>query len=1030
MMYVKMFSCIVVALLLDITPLFAQTFEQFRTDAKKVIDLINADKFDEAKPITERLIRLAKTGVLKDNSDVAEQLRSMGTAYGYAGRFEEAVACYRETIAIIELHTGLDSISVADELIRIGWLYFVRGNFSEAEKHYADALKIYEEKFDEVEYDSDMMSVLNKLANIYSTQGCYKEAELLVKRSLKIGIKNNDLEDVADGLVILAKLYVAQHRNTEAKLHYQQALIIYVNYLVSANDIMGRYHPYVSELLVKIAPIATILGEDEVAEICYKRFLEFSEMRLGNDHSDIVEPLLNLANIYEKQGQYSVAEQYYMRAVKICEKAYNERHPDTASSLASLAKICALQDRYSEAERFYKRALGIREELLGENHPDMAWVLDDLASFYYEQGLYAEAKVYSDRAIAIFETNPKSAMTGIGLFYTHSMILVNTDHIAEAVPYIKKMMNLTLEIRKQASGSNQQRAETFAYYHFLFEFMVLVQSILGDAGDINEVYEAMELSRARGLYELITKYMQPEYLFKGMPESEVKELLKKKQDAQIKMKEIEQQLTISSIRTDMDDSQKEHERFDGFLEEAKQRLDNAEDAIINASPNYKEFLSVPVSFVNIKTQLEMDKCLALQYLIGDNGSYLLVYGFQQEPTLFPLVIDETQAALFGIEPGPLTAEKLNKVFQNEQNTGILQLVVAPFSIARSDYPQLSRSEFSAFFERQKIEFTLQLHEKLAVLWPVLIPDKTLRDKITSDVTSLKRILILPDGVLAKFPFEMLVVNNDPSDLQYLLDKEPVTLYSPSARMYYNLVSLREKSDIKSVLTIGDPVYKQVEEQPHESVLKSRGEHLASRLGPFAPLPWSSSETEWVTNACHEAHPKIPVIRLVEEKSTEANVRNDIAGKNLAHFACHGLAEDEYGNMFGALLLTVGDLNDPNDDGFLELREIFNLDLKSCELVILSACNTNLGVIQKGEGTWALSRGMLVAGSRRVVTTNWKAVDDEKTAKMVSNYAKEVITSEQLLSYDEKLRSAKKMLRDDKSHSHPFFWASFVLVGTH
>jgi len=64
-----------------------------------------------------------------------------------------------------------------------------------------------------------------------------------------------------------------------------------------------------------------------------------------------------------------------------------------------------------------------------------------------------------------------------------------------------------------------------------------------------------------------------------------------------------------------------------------------------------------------------------------------------------------------------------------------------------------------------------------------------------------------------------------------------------------------------------------------------------------------------------------------------------------------------------------------------------------------------------------------------VTTNWKAMDDQKTATMISNYAKEVISSEQL-SYDEILRSAKKMIRDDKSHSHPFFWASFVLVGTH
>ena len=52
-----------------------------------------------------------------------------------------------------------------------------------------------------------------------------------------------------------------------------------------------------------------------------------------------------------------------------------------------------------------------------------------------------------------------------------------------------------------------------------------------------------------------------------------------------------------------------------------------------------------------------------------------------------------------------------------------------------------------------------------------------------------------------------------------------------------------------------------------------------------------------------------------------------------------------------------------------------LAIKDCELAILSACETNYGPQQKGEGVWALSRGFLVAGARRVVASNW-LVDDE------------------------------------------------------
>ena len=73
------------------------------------------------------------------------------------------------------------------------------------------------------------------------------------------------------------------------------------------------------------------------------------------------------------------------------------------------------------------------------------------------------------------------------------------------------------------------------------------------------------------------------------------------------------------------------------------------------------------------------------------------------------------------------------------------------------------------------------------------------------------------------------------------------------------------------------------------------------------------------------------------EATEANVRLNVKGREVVHLACHGLADESYGNLFGALALTPGkDAANPADDGFLTLAEIYNLDLRSCELAILSA----------------------------------------------------------------------------------------------
>ena len=144
------------------------------------------------------------------------------------------------------------------------------------------------------------------------------------------------------------------------------------------------------------------------------------------------------------------------------------------------------------------------------------------------------------------------------------------------------------------------------------------------------------------------------------------------------------------------------------------------------------------------------------------------------------------------------------------------------------------------------------------------------------------------------------------------------------------------------------------------------------------------EAQWVAKAFQDAGVKAGV--FTGATATEAGVRYWAPGRKVLHLACHGLVDQEFGNFFGALALAPGPKGDadPSDDGILTLREIYELDLKGCELAILSACQTNYGPQQKGEGTLALSRGFLVAGVRRVVASNW-LVDDEAAASLVSVY---------------------------------------------
>jgi CHAT domain-containing protein len=177
---------------------------------------------------------------------------------------------------------------------------------------------------------------------------------------------------------------------------------------------------------------------------------------------------------------------------------------------------------------------------------------------------------------------------------------------------------------------------------------------------------------------------------------------------------------------------------------------------------------------------------------------------------------------------------------------------------------------------------------------------------------------------------------------------------------------------------------------------------------------------------------IGVSKLVRGEATEANVRANVAGRRVLHLACHGLADQSYGNMFGALALSPGNSRtvDPNNDGYLTLAEIYGLNLSTCELTILSACDTNYGPHQRGEGVWALSRGFLAAGSRRVVASNWY-VDDRAAASLISYFCSGVAKSETTnnrAEYAGSLHAAKKWVREQEKWSSPYYWATFVLVG--
>jgi len=117
-------------------------------------------------------------------------------------------------------------------------------------------------------------------------------------------------------------------------------------------------------------------------------------------------------------------------------------------------------------------------------------------------------------------------------------------------------------------------------------------------------------------------------------------------------------------------------------------------------------------------------------------------------------------------------------------------------------------------------------------------------------------------------------------------------------------------------------------------------------------------------------------------------------------------------------------------GLVTAEELAALDLSDCELAVLSACETNVGLQRAGQGVASLQRALHMAGARSVITSLWK-VPDLATKELMLDFYRRIWVEKQ--PKGQALWEAKKGLRDARGpDGEPIYtttdWAAWVLTG--
>ncbi|ANM31084.1 hypothetical protein ABI59_18135 [Acidobacteria bacterium Mor1] len=299
--------------------------------------------------------------------------------------------------------------------------------------------------------------------------------------------------------------------------------------------------------------------------------------------------------------------------------------------------------------------------------------------------------------------------------------------------------------------------------------------------------------------------------------------------------------------------------------------------------------------------------------------------------------------------------------------------------------------------------------------------RLLMEPLSRDLSELDHLIVNPHDMLWHLPFGALV-RELPGEAE---EGQPRPLFHEYAAAGY----------------MADAVdFSYVHSATVWATLRARSSPAAGLLA-IAPSLEQSEEAfraGWALDPLPSAQPEATALAerwpggraLVGAAATESAVKELLAGRRLVHFATHGRLSLEHPEL-SAVMLRPG----AGEDGLLQAHELAGLGC-AAELVSLAACDTAMGQLSRGEGLVGLGRSFLLAGARNVLVSLWR-IDDEATSRVMDAFYGNVAGG---LPLDTALGRAQKGLQEgvsrrtvvldgeEVSYAHPYFWASFVLLG--
>lgn len=277
----------------------------------------------------------------------------------------------------------------------------------------------------------------------------------------------------------------------------------------------------------------------------------------------------------------------------------------------------------------------------------------------------------------------------------------------------------------------------------------------------------------------------------------------------------------------------------------------------------------------------------------------------------------------------------------------------------------------------------------------------------SNYPSIKYLSIVPDGVLNLVPFELLSYRGTTLINSYICS------YASSLRLKSNNNRATKGKGLACFVPSYDRSINNYDSDNDKNIYAA-----LVRSGEYE-LPGAKAESEDIIGIYGGKE-------YIGKEAAESNFREVATDYSILHLAMHAYG-DNTTPLNSKLVFTQDSKNGDEEDNYLHMHELVNLPV-SADMVVLSACSTGTGKIEKGEGVLSLSKAFTAAGAASVVHSLWK-VPDQATSRIMVDFYKNL---KQGKRKDESLHLAKLAYLNDEtiplSQKTPYHWAGFVVTG--